>query len=76
MVVPIFLTCSRRKDGKGKTPGPEKDVRENVINYDDEGGGEDDMTAFDITTLQIPVANTQLNEFTDIPRSGMYNIFF
>ncbi|XP_015922304.1 neural-cadherin-like isoform X1 [Parasteatoda tepidariorum] len=31
------------------------DVRENIIVYDDEGGGEDDMNAYDIKTLQIPI---------------------
>lgn len=31
------------------------DVRENVVIYDDEGGGEDDMNAYDIKTLQIPI---------------------
>lgn len=31
------------------------DVRENIISYDDEGGGEDDMHAYDITPLRIPV---------------------
>lgn len=46
---------SRRREAHIKYPGPDDDVRENIINYDDEGGGEDDMTAFDITPLQIPI---------------------
>lgn len=31
------------------------DVRENIINYSDEGGGEDDVNAYDITPLRIPI---------------------
>lgn len=34
------------------------DVRENIISYDDEGGGEDDMNAYDITPLRIPIDAT------------------
>jgi hypothetical protein len=49
---------SRRRESHIKYPGPDDDVRENIINYDDEGGGEDDMTAFDITPLQIPIGGT------------------
>lgn len=44
---------NRRREAQIKYPGPDDDVRENIINYDDEGGGEDDMTAFDITPLQV-----------------------
>lgn len=55
VLVLVFLVYNRRRESLIKYPGPDDDVRENIINYDDEGGGEDDMTAFDITPLQIPV---------------------
>uniref|UniRef100_A0A6E8W0R2 Cadherin_C domain-containing protein n=1 Tax=Anopheles coluzzii TaxID=1518534 RepID=A0A6E8W0R2_ANOCL len=31
------------------------DIRENIINYCHEGGGVNDMTAFDMKTLMIPI---------------------
>lgn len=55
VLVLVFVVYSRRRESHIKYPGPDDDVRENIINYDDEGGGEDDMTAFDITPLQIPI---------------------
>lgn len=54
-LVLVFVVYNRRREAHIKYPGPDDDVRENIINYDDEGGGEDDMTAFDITPLQIPI---------------------
>lgn len=56
VLVLVFVVYNRRREALIKYPGPDDDVRENIINYDDEGGGEDDMTAFDITPLQIPIS--------------------
>merc|ERR1712241_160439 len=55
ILVLVFVVYNRRREAQIKYPGPDDDVRENIINYEDEGGGEDDMTAFDITPLQIPI---------------------
>jgi hypothetical protein len=59
-LVLVFVVYNRRREAQIKYPGPDDDVRENIINYEDEGGGEDDMTAFDITPLQIPIADPSL----------------
>ncbi|XP_026817887.1 neural-cadherin isoform X2 [Rhopalosiphum maidis] len=61
ILVLMFVVYNRRRESHIKYPGPDDDVRENIINYDDEGGGEDDMTAFDITPLQIPIGGSMNN---------------
>lgn len=58
-------------DQKYGTGDPDDDVRENIISYDDEGGGEDDMHAFDITPLRIAVDSSG----TMISSRSKQNIF-
>ncbi|XP_026680137.1 neural-cadherin-like [Diaphorina citri] len=67
VLVLVFVVYSRRREAHIKYPGPDDDVRENIINYDDEGGGEDDMTAFDITPLQIPIGGPHPEMNNKIP---------
>lgn len=59
-MVLIYVVYSRRRESTVRYAGPDDDVRENIINYEDEGGGEDDMTAYDITPLQIPIGGPTL----------------
>lgn len=59
-MVLIYVVYSRRRETAVRYAGPDDDVRENIINYEDEGGGEDDMTAYDITPLQIPIGGPGL----------------
>ena len=65
------MVYNRRREAQIKYPNPDDDVRENIINYEDEGGGEDDMTAFDITPLQIPVAADPSVGHHSLPRQKM-----
>uniref|UniRef100_A0A1B0GHQ4 Putative cadherin egf lag seven-pass g-type receptor n=1 Tax=Lutzomyia longipalpis TaxID=7200 RepID=A0A1B0GHQ4_LUTLO len=73
LLVLVFVVYNRRREAHIKYPGPDDDVRENIINYDDEGGGEDDMTAFDITPLQIPIGST-MPELTQCKMPIMYPV--
>ncbi|XP_071005654.1 cadherin-24-like [Oncorhynchus clarkii lewisi] len=56
-VTTLLVVCTlslslRHQKRDSHSPFEEDDVRENIITYDDEGGGEADTAAFDITALQ------------------------
>uniref|UniRef100_A0A2K6GYG5 Cadherin 8 n=1 Tax=Propithecus coquereli TaxID=379532 RepID=A0A2K6GYG5_PROCO len=65
VIVVLFVTLRRHKN-EPLIIKDDEDVRENIIRYDDEGGGEEDTEAFDIATLQNPDG---INGF--LPRWGL-----
>uniref|UniRef100_A0A8C3X4Z8 Cadherin 8 n=1 Tax=Catagonus wagneri TaxID=51154 RepID=A0A8C3X4Z8_9CETA len=65
VIVVLFVTLRRHKN-EPLIIKDDEDVRENIIRYDDEGGGEEDTEAFDIATLQNPDG---INGF--LPRRGL-----
>jgi len=53
------------------------DIRENIINYEDEGGGEGDMTGYDLNVLRLMYDGTEpVQGFDDAGKRGMCcNVF-
>uniref|UniRef100_A0A8C5N423 Cadherin-12 n=1 Tax=Leptobrachium leishanense TaxID=445787 RepID=A0A8C5N423_9ANUR len=63
-IVVLFITL--RKGKKEPLIISEEDIRENVVTYDDEGGGEEDTEAFDISALRNPSAAEDVKYRRDI----------
>ncbi|KAG5841951.1 hypothetical protein ANANG_G00172500 [Anguilla anguilla] len=69
VMVVLYVGLRRQKD-KGTLMTSKEDIRDNVIHYDDEGGGEEDTNAFDIGTLRNPKAVVQEKGFCQDVRPG------
>ncbi|XP_038658958.1 cadherin-22-like isoform X3 [Scyliorhinus canicula] len=59
VLVLLILTLKRHRKGH-MISEDEEDMRDNVIKYNDEGGGEEDTEAYDMTTLR------SLYDFTEV----------
>ncbi|CAH1778847.1 unnamed protein product [Owenia fusiformis] len=56
LIILLFIIYNRRRKPHYVVElEPEDDIRENIINYDEEGAGEEDQDAYDISRMQKPV---------------------
>ncbi|XP_048472395.1 cadherin-18-like isoform X2 [Rhincodon typus] len=63
-IIILFITLKRSK--KEPLIISEEDIRENVVTYDDEGGGEEDTEAFDISALRNPAVAEEVRYRRDV----------
>ncbi|KAM9323061.1 cadherin-18-like [Pholidichthys leucotaenia] len=62
-IVMLFTQLRNKKASKDQLILAEEDIRENVVTYDDEGGGEEDTEAFDISALRNSKASEPCRKF-------------
>lgn len=63
----LFTQLRNKKASKEALILSEEDIRENIVTYDDEGGGEEDTEAFDIAALRNPKASKLHRKFHTYP---------
>ncbi|CAL8318960.1 unnamed protein product [Boreogadus saida] len=71
-VIVVLFAALRRQRKKEPLIISKEDVRDNVVSYNDEGGGEEDTQAFDIGTLRNPEAIEESKQRRDIAPEPFY----
>ncbi|KAM6977296.1 cadherin-10-like [Aplochiton taeniatus] len=66
LMIVVLFAALRRQRKKEPLIISKEDVRDNVVSYNDEGGGEEDTQAFDIGTLRNPEAIEESKQRRDI----------
>ncbi|XP_034059065.1 cadherin-6-like [Gymnodraco acuticeps] len=66
LMIVVLFAALRRQRKKEPLIISKEDVRDNVVSYNDEGGGEEDTQAFDIGTLRNPEAIEETKQRRDI----------
>ncbi|KAJ0022558.1 hypothetical protein NQD34_014692 [Periophthalmus magnuspinnatus] len=73
LMIVVLFAALRRQRKKEPLIISKEDVRDNVVSYNDEGGGEEDTQAFDIGTLRNPEAIEDNKQRRDIIPETYYN---
>ncbi|XP_008561598.1 PREDICTED: cadherin-15 [Galeopterus variegatus] len=58
LLMVLRTRCRQRSQDKGLMHGLQDDLRDNILNYDEQGGGEEDQDAYDINQLRHPTKLT------------------
>uniref|UniRef100_A0A669DME4 Cadherin-10 n=1 Tax=Oreochromis niloticus TaxID=8128 RepID=A0A669DME4_ORENI len=72
LMIVVLFAALRRQRKKEPLIISKEDVRDNVVSYNDEGGGEEDTQAFDIGTLRNPEAIEDSKQRRDIVPEAFY----
>ncbi|KAM8823509.1 LOW QUALITY PROTEIN: cadherin-6-like [Spinachia spinachia] len=72
LMIVVLFAALRRQRKKEPLIISKEDVRDNVVSYNDEGGGEEDTQAFDIGTLRNPEAIEESKQRRDIVPESFY----